>query len=144
MIGDSPVFRDPDDNFTIRGTVFIGTEGLWHLLKRKNVNTEIVNKAYLKTYKKILIFTNADLNIYQPGDNINITCGKKFYHLIAPLFGKPKGRVIESALRREWKKNYKKCLLLRIADYIMTPPDRRLLDPAEASVRDDGRSENER
>ena len=51
-IGDSPVFIDPDDNFTIKRTAFRGTDGLWELLTRKNVNTEVIKKNDLKTYKK--------------------------------------------------------------------------------------------
>jgi len=39
MIGDSPVSINTDDRFTIKGTAFGGTEGLWELLTRKNVNT---------------------------------------------------------------------------------------------------------
>jgi len=105
MIGDSPVFLDPDDNVTIKGTVFRGTEGLWVLLTRKNVNTQLIGKEDLMTYKKILILTNAHLTRYQIGDNINITRGKKFREVIAPLFAKPKGRGVESALRRKWKKH---------------------------------------
>jgi len=52
MIGDCPVFIDTDDNFTIKGTVFRVKEGLWELLTRKNVNTEVNNKSDLKTNKK--------------------------------------------------------------------------------------------
>jgi len=44
MIGESPVFKNTDDNFTIKGTAFRASEGLWELLTRKNVNTEIINK----------------------------------------------------------------------------------------------------
>jgi len=29
------------------------TEGLWELLTRKNVNTELINKDDLKTYKNL-------------------------------------------------------------------------------------------
>jgi len=29
MVGDSPVFIDPDNNITIKGTAFRGTEELW-------------------------------------------------------------------------------------------------------------------
>jgi len=36
---DFTLFIDPDDNITINGTVFRGTEGLWEILTRKNVNT---------------------------------------------------------------------------------------------------------
>ena len=38
MIGDSPVYIDFDDNVTIKGTVFRGTEGLWEIQTLKNVN----------------------------------------------------------------------------------------------------------
>jgi len=34
LIGDSPVCIDTDDNFTIKGTAFRGTEGLWEILTR--------------------------------------------------------------------------------------------------------------
>ena len=61
MIGDSPVIVDPDGNITIKRTVFRGTEGLWELLTRKNVNTEVIKKNDLKQLKK-LILTNAHLN----------------------------------------------------------------------------------
>jgi len=59
MISDSPVFVDPDDNITIKGTAFRGTEGLWELLTHKNVNTQLIGLEDLKTYKKVLILTNA-------------------------------------------------------------------------------------
>ena len=102
MIGDSPVSIDPDGNITIKGRVFRGTEGLWEMLMSKNVNTQLVGKEDLKKYKKILILTNAHLTRYQPGDNFNITRGKKFRDIIAPLFAKPKGGGVESPLRRKW------------------------------------------
>ena len=53
MIGDSPVFKDPDANLTIMGKVFKGTEGLWELLRRRNVNTQLVGKEEFKILKKI-------------------------------------------------------------------------------------------
>jgi len=49
MIGDSPVFIVPDANLIIKGTAFKGTERLWELLTRKNVNTQLVGKEDLKT-----------------------------------------------------------------------------------------------
>jgi len=52
MIGDSMVFIDSDDNFTIKGTVFRGTEGLWELLTRKNFNKQRIGKEDLKMNKK--------------------------------------------------------------------------------------------
>jgi len=84
----------------LRGTAFRGTEGLWELLTRKNVNTELIGKEDLKT-KKII---GNELNRYQLGDNINITQGEKFRDVIRPLFSKPKRRGFESALSRKWVK----------------------------------------
>ena len=49
MIGDSLLVIDSRDNITIKGTVFKGTEGLWELLTRKNVNMEVINKNNRKT-----------------------------------------------------------------------------------------------
>ena len=45
IFGDSPVFINPDDNFTIKGNVFKGTEGLWELLTSKNVNKNLSRKT---------------------------------------------------------------------------------------------------
>jgi hypothetical protein len=100
MIGDSQVYVNTDGDITIKNTRFKGTEGLWELLTRKNVNMERVSKTDLRTYRKILVKTNAHLTGYQPGYTLNITRGKKFREVIAPLFAK--GR--ESSLRRRWKK----------------------------------------
>ena len=41
---------DPDDSVTNKGRVFRGTEGLWELLTRKNVNTQLVRKDDLKAF----------------------------------------------------------------------------------------------
>ena len=49
MIAASPGFIDRDDNITIKGTVFRGTEGLWEILTRKNVNMQLIGKEKLKT-----------------------------------------------------------------------------------------------
>jgi len=78
MIGDSPVLVDTSGDITIKDPVFKGSKGLWKLLTRKNVNTEVITKDDLKSYKKILTMTNAHLTQYQPDGNINITRGKKF------------------------------------------------------------------
>jgi len=76
MICVSPVFIDTDDKMTIKGTACRGTDGLWVLLTRKKINTELIGKEDLKTNKKILIMSNAHLTRYQPSEYINITGGK--------------------------------------------------------------------
>ena len=104
MIGDSPVVVDTSGDITIKDQVFKGSKGLWELLKRKKVNTDIITKDVPKSYKKTLTMAKAHLTQYQPDGNINITRGKKFRDIIAPLFAEPKGREVESVLRRKWTK----------------------------------------
>ena len=104
MIGDSPIEVDTSGDITIKDRVFKGSKGLWELLTRKKVNTEFIAKENLKSCKKILTMNNAHLTQYQPDGSINITRGKKFREIIAPLFEKAKGRGVESALRRKWIK----------------------------------------
>jgi len=68
---------------------------------------EQVTSDDLRTYKNIRIYllTNAHLAEYHPGDVINVSRGKKFREIIAPLFARPKGRGVESGLGRAWKSN---------------------------------------
>jgi len=104
MIGDYPIVVDTVGDITIKDRVFKGSKGLFELLNRKKVNTEFINKDDLKSYKRTLTMTNAHLTKYHPDGKINITRGKKFRGIIAPLFAKPKGRGVESVLRRKWTK----------------------------------------
>jgi len=103
MISDSPIVFDTVGDITIKDRVFKGSKCLWELLTRKKVNTEFITKDDLKSYKR-LTMTNAHLTKYQPDGKINITRGKKFRDIIAPLFAEPKGRGVESVLRRKWTK----------------------------------------
>jgi len=105
MIGDSPIVVDTSGDITIKDRVFKRSKGVWELLTLKKMNTEFITKDDLKSYKKILTMTNAHFTQYQPDGNINITRGKKFRGMVAPLFAKPKGRGVESALRRKWTNN---------------------------------------
>ena len=68
---------DTNGDITIKIRAFKGSKGLWELLTRKEVNTEVITKDDLKAYKKILTLTNAHFNQYQNDGNINITRGKK-------------------------------------------------------------------
>jgi len=77
MIGDSPELIDTSGDIMINDRVFKGSKGLWELLTRKNVNTEVITKDDMKSYKKILTMTNAHLTQYLPEGNINITQWKK-------------------------------------------------------------------
>ena len=99
MVGDSPIVVDTVGDITIKDRVFKGSKGLWKLLTRKKVNTE-----FIVLYCIVLTMTNAHLTKYQPDGNNNISRGKKFLDIIAPLFAHPKGREVESVLRRKWTK----------------------------------------
>jgi len=88
MIGDSPVVVDNSGDITNKDRVFKESKGFCELLTRKNVNTEVITKDDLKSYKNILSMNNVHLARYQPDGNINITRGKKFRDIIAPLFAK--------------------------------------------------------
>ena len=73
--GDSVVVVDTEGDITI---TFRGSDDLWELLKRKNVNRQHVTSDDLTTYKKLLLITNSHLEGYQPGHVINVTGGIRF------------------------------------------------------------------
>ena len=95
-IGDSAVLVDQDGDITIKEKELRGSECLWELLTRKSVNKDHVTSDDLRTYRKILLMTNAHLERYQPGGVIHVSRGKKFRKI--------KGTDVESGLRRAWKK----------------------------------------
>jgi len=64
-IGNSVVGVDTDGDNTIKEE-FCGSEGLWELLTRKNVNKQHVTSDDLRTCKKILLMTNAHLEGFTP------------------------------------------------------------------------------
>ena len=81
--------------------------------------------------------TNYHLNIHEPGYYFHITRRKKFRVVIAPLFAKPKGRVVESALGLKWIK-YLKNDYNNYQIMFWTGQTVGLLDCAEGSVGHDG------
>jgi len=66
-IGDYLVLVGQDGDITNKEKEFRGSKGLWELLTRKTANKEHVTLNDLRTYKKILLLTNANLEGYQPG-----------------------------------------------------------------------------
>jgi len=85
-IGKSSVLVDQDGDITIEEKEFRWSEGLWELLTRKKVNKEHVTSDDLRTYKKILLKTNAHLEGYQHGSVINVSRGKRFPRNHRPPF----------------------------------------------------------
>jgi len=84
-IDDSPVLVDQDGDSTIKENEFRGSERLWELLTRKNVNKKHVTSDDLRKYKKILLLNNALLEGYDPAGAINVGRFKKFREIIAPF-----------------------------------------------------------
>ena len=77
-------------NLSIKGKQFQGTEDLWKLLTRKNVNYNSIDKNGLQKYKTDLEMTNAHLEGYKEGGNIQRSRGIKFRNVIAKLFPEAK------------------------------------------------------
>jgi len=90
-IGISNVTVDNMSNITIRGKQLKGTEDLWKLLTRNNIDYDSIDKNELQKYKNILEMTNADLEAYKAGSNIHTSRGIKFRNVIAKLFAEAKG-----------------------------------------------------
>ena len=86
MIGNSDVIADEKGDITIGEKRFRGTKGLWELLTRKNVNSDVITNSDLKAYKHILELTNAHLVGYEPGGDIQISRGSKYAKIISKLF----------------------------------------------------------
>ena len=104
FIGNSDVTVDKYSDFYIRNKHFKGTRGLWELLTRKNVNTDIVTESDLRQYKRSLNLTSAHLEVYEPGAPTHISKGVKFRTVIAKLFPQTKQRDVETALRQQWER----------------------------------------
>jgi hypothetical protein len=82
MLGNSIVGVDTEGNIHIgepdTAVKYNATPGLWELLKRKKVDKQLVTQSDLQTYKNILEQTNAHLERYEPGANMQISSGVKF------------------------------------------------------------------
>lgn len=51
MIGDSPLSVDEHSDVTIRGLTYEGTEGLWEILTKTNVDCSLVTPYDMRSYK---------------------------------------------------------------------------------------------
>jgi len=84
-------------NVTIKEEQLKGTEDLWKLLTRKHVNYDSIDKNDLQRYKTILEMTNAHLDGYKAGSNIETFRGNNFKNVIAKLFPE-----VKFAIRQKW------------------------------------------
>jgi hypothetical protein len=104
MLGNS-IFRvDTEGNIHIgepdTAVQFNATVGLWELLTRKKVDRQLVTQSDLQTYKNILEMTNAHLERYEAGANIQISRGVKYKDIISKLFSSTPAR--RDVKRQQW------------------------------------------
>jgi hypothetical protein len=89
-IGNSVFGVDTEGNIHIgepdSAKKFNATAGLWELLTRKKVDTQLVTQSDLQTYKNILELSNAHLKGYEPGADIQTSEGVKYRDVISKLF----------------------------------------------------------
>jgi hypothetical protein len=97
MIDNSIINVEESGDITIKGEMLKETKGLWELLTRKSVNTDVVTTSDMKRYKHILEMTNSHLTGYEPGGSIQKFRGVKFTKIIPKLFPR-------EVLRHQWVK----------------------------------------
>ena len=103
MIRDSVLTVHDMSDISINGSHFRGTRGLWELSTRKNVTRGVVTTDDLKRYKTILQLTNAHLQGYEPGGNVQTSRRTKFREGISKLFAQTRrSRGVELSLHRHW------------------------------------------
>ena len=100
-IGSSTVTMDNMSNITIKGKQFKGTEGLWKLLTRKNVNYNSLDKNDLQSYKTILEITNGHLEGYKAGVGV----GGATFRLLAERSSKTLSRNYFPRLKLQYGKS---------------------------------------
>lgn len=59
---------------------------LLELLTRKNINNDVITNRDINTHKRILVLTNANFFIYEPGGAIKSTRRAKYRKVISRLF----------------------------------------------------------
>jgi hypothetical protein len=97
IIGNSEVDLDEPGVIAVKGKRFKLPRGLWHLLTRNDIDTDIISPNDMRHYKSILQMTNAHLTGHEPQDNIKISRGLKYVKVISNLF--PSGTI-----RHRWDK----------------------------------------
>ena len=113
-----------DGAITIKEKEFQMSEGPKGIIDTKRVIKEHVTSDDLRTYKKILLLTNAQLEGYQPGSVINVSRGKKFREIIVPI-----SRVAKAEESNRGTPCMQKILRFPTNYYITILPNRHLSAP---------------
>ena len=85
IIGDSVFTVDNKSNISLNRRHFRGTGNLWEL-SRKNFTRGVVTADDLKRYKTIVTLTNAYLELYEQGVNVQKSRGPKIREVISKFF----------------------------------------------------------
>ena len=86
MIGDSPLTVDENGDVSLLGVTYEGTEGLWELLTKTNVDQSLVTPYDMRSYKRILESTNGHLSDNYASRHIKTIRGTKHRDVISELF----------------------------------------------------------
>jgi hypothetical protein len=104
ILGNSFFRADTEGNIHIgepdTAIKFNATHGLWELLTRKKVYKQLVTQTDLQTCKNIRELSNAHLERYEPGANIQISKGIKFRDVISKLISVTPAR--RDFKRQQW------------------------------------------
>jgi hypothetical protein len=86
MIGDLPLTVDENGDVPVLGVTYEGTEGLWELLTKTNVDQSLVTPYDMRLCKRILESTNGHLSDNDASGHIKILRGPKYRDVISKLF----------------------------------------------------------
>lgn len=104
IFGDKQFDVDVDDSIIVDGIRYVGTPGLYELIFKKISNNNIYTQDDKRTYKKLLLTTNAHRCSHDVFIPIMGNKGYKYKYIISPLlFAKrpvdKRGGGIPSAMR---------------------------------------------
>jgi hypothetical protein len=86
MTGDSQLSVEENGDVTVLGVTNEGTEGLWELLTKININRSLVTTEDMRSYKHILESTNGHLSDNDSSGHIKTFRGPKYRDVLSKLF----------------------------------------------------------
>lgn len=100
MLGDKRFDLNADDSLIVDGVRYVGTPGLYELIFMRFPDEAIYTDDDTRTYKSILLATNAHRRGHSAQMPIMGNKGYKYVHVIAPLVrGNKKGAGVPSTMR---------------------------------------------
>jgi hypothetical protein len=104
MIGDSPFSVDENGDVTLLGVTYEGTEGLWELLIKTNVDRSLVTPHAMRSYKRILESTNGQLKDNDYSEHIKTARGPRYIDVVSKLFPmeKRRWRIRQKQQQQRW------------------------------------------